>query len=200
MSENINENQESQVNGLTEEEKKRNKREEIKKEVISWIETIVAAVVLAFLINTFIVVNAKVPTGSMENTVMVGDKLFANRLSYIFSEPERFDIVVFKYPDDESLLYIKRIIGMPGETVEIKDGKVYIDGSTEPLDDSFIKEEMYGPDGVYQVPEGEYFMLGDNRNNSLDSRFWDYKFVKKEKILGKALIKYYPHIELLSNK
>lgn len=204
MSENSNkeliEDPEVQVNTLSEEEKKRKKQQAIKEEVISWIETIVAAVVLAFLINTFIVVNAKVPSGSMENTVMTGDKLFANRLSYVFSEPERFDIVVFKYPDDESLLYIKRIIGLPGETVEIRDGKVYINGSTEPLDDSFIKEKMDGADGVYQVPEGEYFMLGDNRNNSSDSRFWNYKFVKKDKILGKAIIKYYPHIELLSNK
>lgn len=189
-----------QLSDVDPEEEKKERRQEVKKEVISWIQTIVAAVGLAFLINTFLIVNAKVPSGSMENTVMTGDRLIANRLSYLFSEPERFDIVVFRYPDDESILYIKRIIGMPGETVEIKDGEVYIDGSTEPLDDSFIKEEMYSTDGIYQVPEGEYFMMGDNRNNSSDSRFWDYKFVKEEKILGKALFKYYPSFENISNK
>ncbi len=185
---------------IQESNEQKDKKQAVISEILSWVKTLVGACVLAFLITTFLIVNAKVPSGSMENTVMTGDRLIANRLAYLFSEPERFDIVVFRYPDDESVLYIKRIIGLPGETVEIRDNEVYINGSDEPLDDSFIKEDMVSADGVYQVPEGEYFMMGDNRNNSSDSRFWNYKFVKKDKILGKAVFKYYPGFEILSNK
>ena len=171
-------------------------------ELFSWIKTIAFAVIFAWIITTFIIVNAKVPTGSMKNTINEGDRVIANRLAYVFGEPERFDIVVFKYPDNEDELFIKRIIGLPGETVEIKDGKVYINGSEEPLDDSFIPEPMDPTRGagVYEVPEGSYFMLGDNRNNSQDSRFWVNKYVKKEKILGKAIFKYFPGIKILTNK
>ena len=168
---------------------------------MSWIKTIAFAVILAWFITTFLIVNAKVPTGSMKNTINEGDRVIANRLSYMLSDPERFDIVVFKFPDNEKEYFIKRIIGLPGETVEIKDGKVYIDGSDEPLDDSFIAEPMLPEaDAVYEVPENCYFMLGDNRNNSADSRRWVNKYVKREKILGKAVLKYFPRIELMTDK
>ena len=163
--------------------------------IIRLIENIwpyVVAVGVAFFINSFILVNATVPSGSMQNTLMPGDRFFGNRLAYITSDPERFDIIVFHYPDDESVLYVKRIIGLPGETVEIKNGKVYIDGAETPLDDSFIPEPMKGSFGPYTVPEGSYFMLGDNRNNSWDSRKWTNTFVKKEKIVGKAMFRYWP--------
>ena len=112
-------------------------------------------------------------------------------------DPERFDIVIFKYPDDESQLFIKRVIGLPGETVEIKDGKVYIDGSETALDDSFIPEKMQGSFGPYTVPDNCYFMLGDNRNDSKDSRFWKNTFVRFDQIVGKAVVRYYPSIKLL---
>ena len=146
----------------------------------------------AFIITTFIIVNAKVPSASMENTVMTGDRLIANRLSYIVDKPQRYDIVVFKFPDDESKLYIKRIIGLPGETLEIRDGLIYVDGSDEPLRTDFQAEEMITPDAVYTVPDGCYFMMGDNRNRSSDSRAWQNKFVAEDKILGKAVFRYYP--------
>ena len=106
--------------------------------------------------------------------------------------------MIFKYPDDESQLFIKRVIGLPGETVEIIDGKVYIDGSETPLDDSFIPETMRGSFGPYEVPEDCYFMLGDNRNNSKDSRYWENTFVRFDQIVGKAIIRYYPSIKLLN--
>ena len=166
------------------------------KEIISWIETIVMAIVFAFIITTFIIVNAKVPSASMETTVMTGDRLIANRLSYKFSKPERYDIVVFKFPDDESKLYIKRIIGMPGETVNIRNGEVYINDSTEPLRSDFLHEPMRTPDATYEVPEGHYFMMGDNRNKSNDSRLWNNKYVEEDKILGKAVFRYYPFTEI----
>lgn len=169
-----------------------------KHEILSWIKTIVLAVLIAVAINSFVIVNATVPTGSMENTIMPGDRIIALRLTYYFSQPERGDIVVFKYPDDESVLYVKRVIGLPGETVEIRDGKVYINGSQEPLNDDFVKETPLGDYGPYEVPEGCYFMMGDNRNDSLDSRFWVNKYVEEDKILGKVYFKYYKGFEFLS--
>ncbi len=169
-----------------------------KNEIISWIKTIAMAVVIAVLINSFVIVNATVPTGSMENTIMPGDRIIALRLTYYVSSPERGDIVVFRYPDDESVLYVKRVIGLPGETVEVKDGEVYINNSDTPLDDSFVKEQPVGDFGPYEVPEGCYFMMGDNRNNSQDSRYWVNKYVEEDKILGKVYFKYYKGFEFLN--
>lgn len=169
-----------------------------KNEIISWIKTIAMAIVIAVLINSFVIVNATVPTGSMENTIMPGDRIIALRLTYYVSSPERGDIVVFRYPDDESVLYVKRVIGLPGETVEVKDGEVYINNSDTPLDDSFVKEQPVGDFGPYEVPEGCYFMMGDNRNNSQDSRYWVNKYVEEDKILGKVYFKYYKGFEFLN--
>ena len=169
-----------------------------KNEIISWIKTIAMAVVIAVLINSFVIVNATVPTGSMENTIMPGDRIIALRLTYYVSSPERGDIVVFRYPDDESVLYVKRVIGLPGETVEVKDGEVYINNSDTPLDDRFVKEQPIGDFGPYEVPEGCYFMMGDNRNNSQDSRYWVNKYVEEDKILGKVYFKYYKGFEFLN--
>lgn len=113
-------------------------------------------------------------------------------------DPERFDIVIFKYPDDESKLFIKRVIGLPGEKVQIKDGKVYINDSEIPLDDSFVPEKPRGSFGPYEVPENSYFVLGDNRNHSKDSRCWkSTSFVTFDEIVGKAVIRYYPSVKLL---
>lgn len=162
----------------------------IKAEILDWSKHIIIALVIAFILAKFVIVNANVPTSSMEPTIMVNDRLIANRLSYYFTTPKRGDIVVFKYPDDEKVLYVKRIIGLSGETVNITRGSVYING--EKLDESYISTSIDGNFGPYTVPDGSYFMLGDNRNNSLDSRYWKNKFVTKDKILGKALFKYYP--------
>lgn len=162
------------------------------KELFQWVLVILGAVILAFLIDTFVIVNAQIPSGSMENTIMTGDRVFGNRLAYKFSNPKRFDIIIFKYPDDESQLFIKRIIGLPGETVEIHDGNIYINGSDTPLEDVDIKEPMEGSFGPYTVPEGCYFVMGDNRNNSRDSRYWENTFVSEDEILGKAVFRYWP--------
>jgi len=177
------------------------KQEEIniKQEIAEWVIVIVLAIVFSVVINTFLLVNAKVPSASMENNVMTGDRLFGNRLSYVTKEPQRGDIVIFKYPDDESQLFIKRIIGLPGETVTIIDGKVYINDNPEPLNEPYIAQEMIGSYGPFEVPADSYFMMGDNRNYSLDSRFWNNKYVKRDKILGEALFQYYPHIGKIKN-
>lgn len=176
------------------------KSQKIKKELIDIIKTIIIAIIVAFVITHFIIVNAVVPTGSMKNTIMPNDRLVAFRLSYLFSDPERYDIIVFKAPDDESTLYVKRIIGLPGEKVNIIDGKVFINDQEVPLEDDYIMEDMLGSFGPYTVPENSYFMLGDNRNDSQDSRYWENTFLPKENILGKVLFKYYPKIESLWNK
>ena len=134
----------------------------------------------------------------MEPTIAVGDRFFINRVVYKFSSPKRGDLIVFRTnASDDAALHIRRVIGLPGETVEIKDGKVYIDGSETALDDSFIPEKMQGSFGPYTVPDNCYFMLGDNRNDSKDSRFWKNTFVRFDQIVGKAVVRYYPSIKLL---
>ena len=163
------------------------------------IKTVAVALGVTLFLNSAVLVNAMVPTSSMEGTLYPGDRFFGNRLAYQNDGPQRFDVIVFKYPDDESLMYVKRVIGLPGEKISIKDGKVYVDDSTEPLDDSFIKEPMVGDFGPYEVPEDCYFVLGDNRNNSNDSRRWENTFVKRSQILGKGVAIYWPlkHMKLL---
>ena len=168
----------------------------IMEELWEYIKMIIFVVVVVFIVNNVLLINAKIPSESMEDTIMTGDRIFGNRLAYINKDPQRFDIVIFKYPDDETQLFIKRVIGLHGETVEIRDGKVYIDGAETPLDDSFTPEPPQGNWGPEVVPEGSYFMLGDNRNRSKDSRFWTNTFVKKEKIQGKAVLRYFPSPKL----
>ena len=169
----------------------------IMEELWEYIKMIIFVVVVVFIVNNVLLINAKIPSESMEDTIMTGDRIFGNRLAYINKDPQRFDIVIFKYPDDETQLFIKRVIGLPGETVEIRDGKVYIDGAETPLDDSFTPEPPQGNWGPEVVPEGSYFMLGDNRNYSKDSRFWNNPYVAEDKILGKAVLRYFPGIKLL---
>ncbi len=196
----------------------------IYEEILSWIKTIVVAVVAAYLITHFIIVNAKIPSASMETTIMTGDRLIANRISYYMGPPRRFDIAVFEFPDDPSVLYIKRVIGLPGDTVNIKDNEIYINGSTEPLEDGFINGAMETRDELYIIPrEGDkisdfsqyiedpsiydkdndglfdedcYFMLGDNRNNSADSRYWRNQFVPESNVQGKAIFRYFPFTKM----
>ena len=188
----------------------------LKREIVSWIVTIALALGLALFLNHFIIVNANVPTGSMENTIQPKDRLIGWRLAYLKEGPERGDIIIFRYPVDEKEIYIKRVIGLSGETIEIRDAKVYINDSEEPLEEPYLKEEWkIANDGMrLEIPEGYYFVMGDNRNNSADGRYWageavmsgeatDYDdavdkklcFVSKKKILGKAIFRYFPKIK-----
>ena len=169
------------------------------REIWSWVSILAIAALIAFVLNTFIIANSRVPSGSMENTIMTGDRLIGSRLSYKFSDPKRGDIIIFRWPDDESIYFVKRIIGMPGDTVRISKGKVYLNNSGIPLDEPYIKEEMIPEeDAEYKVPENSYFMLGDNRNNSADSRRWRNTFVHKDKIVAKVLFEYFPRIKIIS--
>lgn len=175
--------------------KRKNNYDRVAKEIVEWVLVILVAVLVSFFINNFIIVNATVPSSSMEKTIMTNDRVIGLRLAYIADKPQRGDIIIFRFPDDESILYIKRIVGMPGETVNIRDGKVYING--EELDEPYLTVATEGDYGPYEVPEGHYFMLGDNRNNSADSRFWNNTYLSEKKIVGKAVLRYWPGIKKL---
>ena len=166
------------------------------RELLSWIQIIVIAAVVAFVLNNFLIANSRVPTGSMENTIMTGDRVIGSRLSYRFGEPKRGDVIIFHWPDDEKMLFVKRIIGMPGDKVTIRDGHVYLNDSETPLEEPYIKEPMaVEPEKTFQVPEGAYFCMGDNRNESMDARYWKNSYVYKNKILAKVLFRYWPGIK-----
>ncbi len=169
-------------------------KKSVAKEAASWILTFAIAIAVALILRNYVLINANVPTGSMENTIVTGADMFGYRLAYLNSDPERGDIIIFRFPDNEKEKYVKRIIGLPGETVTINEGKIYINDATEPLEEEYLKEDWVEAAGpyVFQVPENSYFVMGDNRNNSYDSRYWDNTFVTREEIIGKALFVYYP--------
>lgn len=193
-----------------------NKIRVIIREIISWILVFAVAFGIAYFVDTFIIINATVPSGSMENTIQVKDRMIGNRLAYKFGEPKRGDIVIFEYPDDvnnpnvkKPKLFVKRLIGLPGEKVEIKDGQVYItnrqDGTADGvLEEDYLKEDWTVSNTGYSfdIPKGQYFMLGDNRNNSKDSRFWEDPFVERKEIKAKAVMVYWPidHMGIIRNK
>lgn len=173
-----------------------NRKKENIKEIFSWIRAILFAIVIALTINNYILVNASVTSGSMENTIMIGNRLIANRLAYTSTQPQRGDIVVFKFPDDESKIFIKRVVGLPGESISGKDGQVYINGQA--LEESYVTSMLSEDFGPFMIPDDSYFLMGDNRSISFDARYWNNKFVKSDKILGKALFTYFPQVELLN--
>ncbi len=187
---------------LSTRELRKKEREEKRKEkpglyaFLDWMKIIVIALAVALVINFCIIVNSVVPTGSMETTIMAGSRMIGFRLAYIFSEPQRGDIVIFRYPDDPKQFFVKRIIGLPGESIEIKNGQTYINGKK--FEEDYINPDYYlmpldGEDyGPYEVPENSYFMMGDNRGNSKDSRKWINPYVDKEAIIGKAFLCYWP--------
>lgn len=186
------------VNKENEMKKPEKKKKSALSEFVSFLFPIFLAFIVAILLKTLVFANAVVPTGSMLNTIQKGDRIIASRLSYKDTDPERYDIVIFKFPDDESQFFVKRIIGLPNETVEIVNGVVYVtktDGEVIQLEDDFVTNcEPIGDYGPFEVPEDCYFMLGDNRNSSHDSRFWDNKYVERDEIVGKVMFKYYPGI------
>jgi signal peptidase I len=182
-----------------------------------YFESIVIAVILALFIRTFVVQAFKIPTGSMENNLLIGDHLLVNKFVFgptatrleraIFpiGTIKRGDVIVFKYPEQPEIDYIKRVIGLPGETVELKAKKISINGT--PLDEPYVHfleppgaeanlhevtsidvRERYGP---VTVPPNQYFVMGDNRDNSQDSRYWG--FLQRDYIKGKALLIYWSY-------
>ena len=180
-------------------------------QLIKLIIRLVLAILVIGVIFRFVLMATVITSGSMESTLKTGDHVLGFRLAYTFTEPERGDIIVFPYPVDETQLVVKRIIGLPGETVDIRNGKIFINGSKRPLKESYLKNTwVIDNDGYhFTVPENSYFMLGDNRDISLDSRFWaeeilnkneginpseaeQYRFVSRDHIMAKLLFSISP--------
>lgn len=218
-------------------------------EIIDWVKVIAVAAVLAFCLNNFIIANSTIPTGSMQDTIMAGARVFGSRLKYTFGEVERGDIAIFVYgykckgcgqsyretdqgvcpncgredKKNSVVYYVKRVIGMPGDHIEIRQtgtadasefhnirigknadgsnvevpiGTVYVNG--EAITETYLPEPMIVDGQQFPVvdvtvPEGSYYMLGDNRNNSLDARYWgDYNMVSRDKMVAKVYFKYWP--------
>ncbi|MGA1868059.1 MAG: signal peptidase I [bacterium] len=159
-----------------------------------YLEAIVIAIVLALLVRAFIIQAFKIPSGSMLETLQIGDHILVNKFIFHFTEPKRGDVIVFKFPGDKKKDYIKRLIGIPGDKVEIRQQKVYINDVL--LDEPYVEHkglrknipqrDNFGP---IIIPEKCYFMMGDNRDRSSDSRFWG--LLKRELIEGKAFILYW---------
>ncbi len=169
------------------------RKQEKDNSLIGWIKTVIISLMFAFIISNFIILNANIPTGSMLNTIEINDRVFANRLSYIITEAKRGDIVVFEDNDETSKLLVKRIMALPNETIEIKNGNVLINGEVINDYTDIITNGEFGP---FLVPEDHYFMLGDNRNNSHDSRFWNNKYISIKSIKGKVFLRYFPSIKI----
>lgn len=164
------------------------------KETVSFILYIVVVFVITYLVITYVGQRTEVIGTSMEYTLSDGDNLIVDKISYRFRDPQRFDIIVFPYQYKEDTYYIKRIIGLPGETVQIDaNGTIYIDGKE--LDESYGREVIKDP-GIAAEPitlgEDEYFVLGDNRNASSDSRVTSVGNIKREDIIGRAWLRIYP--------
>lgn len=171
---------------------KEKKSGSVKRTVFHYVLIAGIAAAAAIFLMTVVFTNAKVPTGSMKDTINENDRLIGLRLAYVAAEPQRGDVVIFKYPDDESTKFVKRVIGLPGETVSFKNGDVYIDG--ELLEEDYTMEPhstMAVNETEYTVPENSYFVLGDNRRNSKDARFWTNTYVTKDKIVAKVLFRYF---------
>lgn len=241
-------------NGASSRKKQKPERSGLLWELWEWVKIIIVAMVLAYLCNTYLIANSRIPTGSMQDTIMAGDHVIGSRLNYTFGAVERGDIAIFVYgyackncgityreqengvcpncgqedSKNQKVYYVKRVIGIPGDTIEIRQtgesdvseftevpissssgkvptGAVYVNG--EKLEEDYLPEPMlvnakfangldfpeFTGENAIVVPEGSYFVLGDNRNNSQDARFWgDAMFVKRDRMLAKVYLRYWP--------
>jgi len=154
-----------------------------------FVESLLIAVILALVIRFLIFQPFYIPSGSMEPTLLTGDRIIVSKLSYHFRESERGDVIVFKYPLDPKRAFVKRVAALGGETVAVRDGRLYIDGA--PVVEEYLPPGVSHRDfGPLTVPEGSLFMLGDNRANSDDSRVWGE--LDEDLVIGKAVAIYWP--------
>lgn len=188
--------EELQRQRIQDKQDRRSKHLKVLKEIFGWILYILVVIGVTYLIVTYVGQRTKVSGPSMEETLHDGDNLIVDKISYRFREPERFDIIVFPYQYAEDTFYIKRIIGMPGDTIQIKDGYVYIN-------DELLEEDIYGKEVIDETKKGiadepiflgddEYFVMGDNRNHSSDSRDPSVGVLKREQLVGRAWLRVWP--------
>jgi len=157
------------------------------------LESILWAVALALVIRTVIVAPFKIPSGSMRPTLMEGDRILVSKFLYRFREPRRGEVIVFRFPDNPRRPFIKRLVAVSGDTVEIRQGQVWVNGQPATLQQTYYyyNQGQFGQEhGVTRVPEGTYYVLGDNSSSSHDSRFWG--FVPKRLLIGKAICIFWP--------
>lgn len=168
-------------------------RDKMVKEIFSWVKEIAIILLITWLIITFVAQNTKVSGQSMEPTLHDKDFLIINKFIYNFTKPAKGDIIVFPHNGNNKELYIKRVIGLPGDEIELKNAQVYVNGAA--LYEDYISETTIEKGNItfpFTVPEGEYFVMGDNRNNSRDSRFTDVGTVPLDEIVGKASVRLFP--------
>jgi len=161
-----------------------------------WVEPIIIAVILALIIRTFVVQAFKIPTGSMRTTLMEGDRILVSKFIYRFTQPKRGDVIVFISPEDKKKDFIKRLVGLPGETIQISNGTILV--NNKPVEEnSVLRKQHYYNRGDFgtegqsiTIPNDAYYALGDNSASSRDSRYWG--FMPKKYLLGKAFLIYWP--------
>lgn len=178
------------------------KKKSLFSSIMEWVIPLGLAVLAALAINHFLLLNSTIESPSMESTLMTGTHVMGSRLSYLFGSPDRGDIIFFKSPYNEDEIYIKRVIGLPGETVHIRNNEIYINDNFDCLEEPYVQgvtldislePETYGEKSKYTdmvIPDGCYLVMGDNREISLDSRSWGY--VKEEDIYARAFVLFWP--------
>lgn len=160
------------------------------REWLEWVQAILLAIVIAYVIKFFFFELIEVDGNSMYPTLHHGDRLIVNKISYIIDEPEVGDIMIFEYPSDPSMDFIKRIVAKEGDIIEIKDNYLYING--ERMIEPYLNENQMEDFPKTTVPQNTFFVLGDNRNKSRDSRYPDVGFLNKDDIKGKAVVRIWP--------
>jgi signal peptidase I len=171
-------------------------KDAVKKEIWEWVKAIIIAIILTTILKTFVIQAFKIPSGSMIPTLLPGDRIFVNKFVLDFRDPKRWEVIVFKYPDDKKKDFIKRVIAVGGEEVEIRSGQIFIDSklvkTPEVLDGIYYyNQEPYGgTNQPFTIPENSFYVLGDNSMSSRDSRYWG--FVPKKDLVGSAIFRWWP--------
>lgn len=173
---------------------RRDREPSVARELLSWIFYLLIIVVLTYGVVTYVGQRTRVSGSSMETTLSDGDNLIVDKLTYHFHEPKRFDVVVFPYRYEDNTYYIKRIIGLPGETVQVVNGYVYIDGEllTSDIYGAELMEDAGTAENPITLGADEYFVLGDNRNHSSDSRDPAVGLITRSELMGRAWVRIYP--------
>ena len=165
------------------------------KERFGWLLLPALAVIIALCLNLFVIVNAHIPSSSMSPTIKKDSYVIGNRLAYLSHSPEKGDIIIFRHSELGKKLLIKRVVAVGGDTFAVKDGAVFVNG--EAVTEDRANGKTTGEFEEVTVPAGSVIVLGDNRENSNDSRFWDDPFVGEDDIVAKAFIEYYPKLKKL---